>query len=362
MAKIFWIAEKDGDYMEMFAFNNKRKAQEKALELAPHFSFGDTEIPKEEDDDFGDQWLYSGMINAKECFILYREGGMPYADGEFVDDADASRWVEDEGYDTAGACFPVKLKGGMGSVSMGMEPEGNGTQLFLFTDGEVYETKQTVKTMKYVPTFESFLNEAKVELGNVDSGSMKDKWKIEQVNDQLKGAIGKTCSFLDIISLAGHRTEGVENETSTADTPKSILKKIKCKIVDIDATGSYANLVHQVFFTYDTAPYDGYKYWTKDGVPDLTGNIAKYRQNRAKDENGNFNGAGVKFKDFPSIYPDADPKALKNGGSSLTKGTFNSSDNFIINYPSGSKYDAERIEVFSKFADIFGLGDITPNF
>ena len=155
MAKIFWIAEKDGDYMEMFAFNNKRKAQEKALELAPHFSFGDTEIPKEEDDYDGDSWLYSGMINAKECFILYREGGMPYADGEFVDDADASRWVEDEGYDTAGACFPVKLKGGMGSVSMSMEPEGNGTQLFLFTDGEVYEGKQT--STKHIPTFEQFL-------------------------------------------------------------------------------------------------------------------------------------------------------------------------------------------------------------
>ena len=38
MAKIFWIAEKSGDYMEIFGFNNKRKAQEKAMELAPHFS------------------------------------------------------------------------------------------------------------------------------------------------------------------------------------------------------------------------------------------------------------------------------------------------------------------------------------
>ena len=85
MAKIFWIAEKDGDTMEMFAFNNKRKAQEKAMELAPHFSFGDTEIPKEEDDDSGDQWLYSGTINAKACFVLYREGGMPNVDGNFVD-------------------------------------------------------------------------------------------------------------------------------------------------------------------------------------------------------------------------------------------------------------------------------------
>ncbi len=156
MAKIFWIAEKDGDTMEMFAFNNKRKAQEKAMELAPHFSFGDTEIPKEEDNDSGDQWLYSGTINAKDCFVLYREGGMPNADGEFVDDEEAKRWVEAEGSDSAGACFPVKLKGGMGSVYMSSATEGNGTELWIWENGEVYESK---KTMKYIPTFESFVNE-----------------------------------------------------------------------------------------------------------------------------------------------------------------------------------------------------------
>lgn len=201
MAKIFWIAEKDGDYMEMFAFNNKRKAQEKALELAPHFSFGDTEIPKEEDDYDGDSWLYSGMINAKECFILYREGGMPYADGEFVDDADASRWVEDEGYDTAGACFPVKLKGGMGSVSISMEPEGNGTQLFLFTDGEVYEGKQT--TMKYVPTFESFIGSQKVNefvtmMEPFDEYGWNDEYdnKYAPIVKALKGKDMYDCVFL----------------------------------------------------------------------------------------------------------------------------------------------------------------------
>ena len=159
MAKIFWIAEKEGDTMEMFAFNNKRKAEEKAMELAPHFSFGDTEIPKEEDDDSGDQWLYSGTINAKDCFVLYREGGMPNADGNFVDDEEAKRWVEDEGSDSAGACFPVKLKGGMGSVYMSSATEGNGTELWIWENGEVYESKQIKTTMKYVPTFESFVNE-----------------------------------------------------------------------------------------------------------------------------------------------------------------------------------------------------------
>ena len=32
-----------------------------------------------------------------------------------------------------------------------------------------------MKNFKYVPTFESFTNEAKVELGHIDSGDAKDK-------------------------------------------------------------------------------------------------------------------------------------------------------------------------------------------
>ncbi len=184
MAKIFWIAEKDGDTMEMFAFNNKRKAQEKAMELAPHFSFGDTEIPKEEDNDSGDQWLYSGTINAKDCFVLYREGGMPNADGEFVDDEEAKRWVEDEGSDSAGACFPVKLKGGMGSVYMSSATEGNGTELWIWENGEVYESKQTKTTMRHIPTFESFINEARA-VKNTES----EKIIFDSPADMAKGII-----------------------------------------------------------------------------------------------------------------------------------------------------------------------------
>ena len=175
MAKIFWIAEKDGDTMEMFAFNNKRKAQEKAMELAPHFSFGNADEPKEEGDYDGDQWLYSGIENVKKFFVLYRGSGMPWAYGDFDDEAQVRSWVENEGYDTAGACFPAKLKGGMGSVYMSMEAEGNGSQLFLFSDGEVYEGKQT--SMKYIPTFESFVNEIQ-----------KGKWvdKMDQIGKKLE--------------------------------------------------------------------------------------------------------------------------------------------------------------------------------
>ena len=182
MAKIFWIAEKSGDYMEISAFNNKRKAEEKALELAPHFSFGDNEVPKEEDNEDGDEWLYSGMINAKKFFVLYRGSGMPHAYGDFDDDAQVSSWVENEGYDTAGACFPVKLKGGMGEVYLSSEAEANGSELFVFEDGEVYENKNHTKitnekknnkkNMKYVPTFESFIGGSQKlnedEFGNED--------------------------------------------------------------------------------------------------------------------------------------------------------------------------------------------------
>ena len=159
MAKIFWIAEKSGDYMEISAFNNKRKAEEKALELASHFSFGDTEVPKEEDDYDGEDWLYSGIENVKKFFVLYRGSGMPHAYGDFDDADQVSSWVENEGYDTAGACFPVKLRGGMGEVYLSSEAEANGSELFVFEDGEVYESNKNNKTMKRIPTFEQFVNE-----------------------------------------------------------------------------------------------------------------------------------------------------------------------------------------------------------
>ena len=140
--------------------------------------------------------------------------------------------------------------------------------------------------LKYVPTFESFLNEAKVELGNIDSGSMDDKWKMEQVNDILKGAVGKTCTALDIKSLTRGQKKFIGDDEK--------LKNIECTIKDIDVSGSYASLVHFVGFTYD------------------------------KDD-------GTK-----------------------------SYDRFTISYPKGNTN--KGVEIFSKFADIFGLGDITPNF
>tara|TARA_B100000768_G_scaffold20695_1_gene18481 strand:- start:5591 stop:6514 length:924 start_codon:yes stop_codon:yes gene_type:complete len=152
MAKIFWIAEKSGDYMEIFGFNNKRKAEEKAMELSSNFSFGDTEVAKDGNED-GDNWFYSGIINAKECFLLYRKNGMPAAAG--FDSEDEAR--EEYPGDGGGACFPVKLKGGMGEVYLSSEVGANGTQLWTFEDGDIYEEAKT--TMRHIPTFESFINE-----------------------------------------------------------------------------------------------------------------------------------------------------------------------------------------------------------
>jgi len=168
----------------MFAFNNKGKAQKKAKELAPHFSFGDNEVLKDEDWDrdlsYEGQWLYSGTINAKKCFVLYRKDNMPYANGAFADADEAARWVDEKGRadGAEGACFPVKLKGGMGSVSIWDMSDGDGTELFTFDkytendpdfdwyadkrgpDGRVlpmYASKTILESFKYVPTFKSFI-------------------------------------------------------------------------------------------------------------------------------------------------------------------------------------------------------------
>ena len=375
MAKIFWIAKKEGNDTEMFAFNNKRKAQQKAMELAPNFSFGDNEV--EHEIEWGTQILYSGTINAKNCFILYRENDMPYAKGDFANASEAYGWMEEKGRKVvAGACFPVKLKGGMCSVDIwdqvgvlqGEElfkfdkyvendpdfdwyadevgPDGKPLQIWATPDGK----KPKSESFKYVPTFESFLNEAKIEFGNLDPRKTEDKWKLEELNDMLRKAVGKKCTFLDIVNIAGHQS-GFYDESTTKNTPKNVLKKINVEILDIEVGGSYDSMAHQIYYKYDAAPYNGYEYKT-NGKADLTGEVA-YGKNNAKDENGDFNGAGVKFKDFPKIYPDCAAVTTARGFGSQ-KGF--SSGSFLM-YP---KSDAAAM--WSMFADVFRLGDITPNF
>ena len=80
MAKIFYINVKDADSAQGYFFNNKRKAQEKGMELYDDFSF---DLNGEEfEGDFGEQYIYSGIINVKEGFLFYQEDGSMYV--EFI--------------------------------------------------------------------------------------------------------------------------------------------------------------------------------------------------------------------------------------------------------------------------------------
>ena len=205
--------------------------------------------------------------------------------------------------------------------------------------------------MKHIKLFEQFINEAKIEFGKVDARDTKDKWKLEELNDVLRKAVGKKCTFLDIVNIAGHQS-GLYDESTTKNTPKNVLKKINVEILDIEVVGSYDSMVHQIYYKYDAAPYDGYEYET-NGKADLTGEVAKYSRNNAKDEFGDFNGTGVKFKDFPKIYPDCAAVTTASGFGSQ-KGF--SSGSFLMY----AKPDAAAM--WSMFADVFRLGDITPNF
>lgn len=173
--KIFWIAKKVDDTMQMWAYNNKRKAQEKGLEL---FGVGMTDFSFKldgeefEDEDGFTAYISSGQIDSFGHFLLWREDGMPHAIGLEQERA-ATEYVEAELPSSAGACFPAKLKGGSCDVYMSSAVEANGA-LWTFEDGEIYENKTT---MKYVPTFESFVNEFQ-----------KGKWvdKMDQIGKKLE--------------------------------------------------------------------------------------------------------------------------------------------------------------------------------
>ena len=205
--------------------------------------------------------------------------------------------------------------------------------------------------MKHLRLFEDFLlNErVKVELGNLDPKNMKDEPKIKQVNDILKQAEGKTCTMEELISIIGHLEDSYTG-TSTKQTDAKILKNTKVTIRKVDYGTFYSGFETQVFYKYDTAVLDGYRYHT-NGQPDLTGEVDDY-MNYAKDKNGKFNGAGVKFKDFPSIYPDYDTNRERNGDYGY--------DQFQIYYPKPNEKNGAI--TMQRFADVFGLGDITPNF
>ena len=168
MAKIFYIHIKDEDSAQGYFFNNKRKAQEKGMELYDDFSF---DLEGEEfEGDFGTQWIYSGIQNVKEGFLFYQEDAMMYLDDMSEEQARSAA----EQFEGAGAYFPAKLKGGYGECYIGSATEHtNG--LWSFEYGDIYEKKQT--TMRHIPTFESFVNEFQ-----------KGKWvdKMDQIGKKLE--------------------------------------------------------------------------------------------------------------------------------------------------------------------------------
>jgi hypothetical protein len=158
--KIFWIAKKVDDTMQMWGYNNKRKAEEKGLEL---FGVGITDFSfnldgeEFEDEDGFTAYISSGQIDSFGHFLLYRADGMPHAIG-LEQEMAATEYVEAELPSSAGACFPAKLKGGSCDVYMSSAVEANGA-LWTFEDGDIYEKTKT--TMRHIPTFESFINEAR---------------------------------------------------------------------------------------------------------------------------------------------------------------------------------------------------------
>lgn len=149
MAKIFYINVKDADSAQGYFFNNKRKAQEKGMEIYDDFSF---DLNGEEfEGDFGEQFIYSGIIDVKEGFLFYQEDGSMYVDAMSEEEARSAA----EQFEGAGAYFPAKLKSGYGECYIGSATEHtNGKWSFEY--GDIYENK---KTMKHVKLFEQFVNE-----------------------------------------------------------------------------------------------------------------------------------------------------------------------------------------------------------
>ena len=157
MAKVFYIAMVDADTTQAFFFNNKKKAQEKGMELYDGFGEFSFNLRGEEfEGDYVTTYIFSGIENVREGFLFYREDGRPHF--EAMDEANARTVVEDGSFEDAmGGYFSGKLKGGYGEIYMSSAVEGT-NELWTFEADELYERK----TMKYLPTFESFIGSQKL--------------------------------------------------------------------------------------------------------------------------------------------------------------------------------------------------------
>ena len=140
----------DADTTQAFFFNNKKKAQDKGMELYDGFGDFSFNLDGEEfEGDYVTTYIFSGIKDVKEGFLFYREDGRPHF--EAMDEASARAAVTSGDFEASGAMggyFPGKLKGGYGEIYMSSAVEGT-NELWTFEADELYE--------RHVPTFEQFL-------------------------------------------------------------------------------------------------------------------------------------------------------------------------------------------------------------
>ena len=195
MAKIHYIVEFHPDYVQGYFFNNKRKAIEKGMEEVEGFEFGN-EIENEETDAF----FHSGVLNSNSGFLFWMEDG----DWDIEEmDSDVAKGKIESGEieeNSAGAYFPAKLKTGYGECYIGSATEHtNG--LWSFEYGDIYEKKQKQTTMKYLPRFESFVNERLNEAAEgVETRIVKFNIEVNEdfgtIEDQVTLAMGPDSAGL----------------------------------------------------------------------------------------------------------------------------------------------------------------------
>jgi len=183
VAKVFYIGIKDKDSVQAYFFNNKRNAHEKGLELygvgITDFSF---DLDGEEfEGDNGTTYIYSGIKDVKEGFLFYKESGEPHF--EAGDEASAKANIIEGLINGMGGYFPGKLKGGYGEIYMSSAVEGTNSS-WTFENDDIYEKTKTKTTMRHIPTFESFINEARA-VKNTES----EKIIFDSPADMAKGII-----------------------------------------------------------------------------------------------------------------------------------------------------------------------------
>jgi hypothetical protein len=241
--KIFWIAKKTDDTMQMWAFNNKRKAEDKGVEV---FGVGITDFSfnldgeEFEDEDGFTAYISSGQIDSFGHFLLYRADAMPHAIGLEQEQA-AIEYVEAELPYSAGACFPAKLKGGSCDVYMSSAVEANGA-LWTFEDGEVNEKvsfaqmKKDSKTKEYLAVSDAIEGAEEVsDIWNMLEPEMfeftekefedifHEWWNLQMGYDSVED-FGRNASFEDAHSLYLHLLPHANEKLKKTSTEMKYIK------------------------------------------------------------------------------------------------------------------------------------------